>query len=192
MVIGRFERTGDGYTATIDGDHNLLVQQLAHEVLVLLDTPDEPSPLLAAVTDDFSRLEPADPALTYLLPAMSGDGAQAQELRALTEDYLRAEKSSRLRKVRADLERARLAETGQVSLGHDDVWEWLAALNDVRLALGGELGVETQADVAAIEQLAAQLQLSRDQRSNAALIYMIITWWQDSLLRAVREGASSN
>ncbi|QWW20179.1 DUF2017 family protein [Schaalia sp. 19OD2882] len=190
-MIGHFERAPGGYRASLDGDHSLLFQQLLREILLVLDDPGVSSPVLAAIDEETDRPAPHDPALGHLLPSMSLEPQEAERMRALTEDFLRAEKSSRLRRVRQEMSRARLAAR-PVWVDEDDVWDWLAALNDVRLALSGELGLEDQSDAERVERLAMEQEESRARENNVAAVYMMVTWWQGSLLGAMRAGVPTN
>lgn len=191
-MIEGFVASDRGYQSVITGDHNLLLQQLVKEVLAVLDSPDQPSVFLAAVAGDINRGAPKDPALGHLLPCMSHDEAEAERLRAMTEDYLRAEKSSRLRRLRAELERVRVLGAGGIFIPSDRAWDWLTALNDIRLALAGELQVESDADMEQIERQIAADNVNEDGRTNTARIYFLVTWWQDSLLRAMQMEAPTN
>ena len=115
---------------------------------------------------------------------MSEDGDDAARMRALTEDLLRREKSVRLRSIVSDLDHIVHGETDALVVRPDDVWSWLGALNDIRLGLAGELDLSDDSDAQRIEELA--MREPTGERSQAvAAIYMLVTWWQDSLLEAV-------
>lgn len=184
-MIGRFRYEDGAYRACIEPPYSTLIVRLMREILVVLDEPAEMNSFLLAATDlETGREAPEERALEYLLPAMSLDPEDASSLRALTEDFLRAEKSARLRQVAGRIERAERSECAELVIPADEVWEWLAALNDVRLGLAGELKLETDADVARIEELAGRaLDGSREQA--ASVFYLILTWWQDSLISAL-------
>lgn len=184
-MIGRFRYEDGAYRARIEPPYSTLIVRLMREILVVLDEPAEMNSFLLAATDlETGREAPEERALEYLLPAMSLDPEDASSLRALTEDFLRAEKSSRLRQVAGRIERAERSGCVELMIPTDEVWEWLAALNDVRLGLAGELKLETDADVARIEELAGRtLDGSREQA--ASVFYSILTWWQDSLISAL-------
>ena len=64
------------------------------------------------------------------------------------------------------------------------MWSWLGALNDIRLGLAGELDLSDQHDAQRIEELALS-EPTGERSQTVAAIYMLITWWQDSLLEAV-------
>lgn len=192
-MIGAFARLGQGFAARIDSDHNRVLQQLVGEILVLLDEPGDVTAVLqATVGFETSRPEPGDPTLDYLLPPMSDDDTEAAHLRALTEDFLRSEKSVRLRRLQRDLQAAAAQVSAGVWVSREDAWDWLAALNDLRLALAGELGIATQDDADEVWGEAHGDAQPMTQRIAACMAYVMVTWWQDSLLRAVREDAASH
>lgn len=166
----------------------LLLRQLATEVLVVLDDPGDfcvtPSTLSALTETEQRREAPPERTLRMLLPSMSEDGDDAARMRALTEDLLRREKSVRLRSIVSDLDHIVHGETDALVVRPDDVWSWLGALNDIRLGLAGELDLSDDSDAQRIEELA--MREPTGERSQAvAAIYMLVTWWQDSLLEAV-------
>jgi len=198
-VIGRFQACGDGYRASLEEADNLLLQRLVREILVVLDEPGDLTAFMQAATGlESVRAAPQDPALTSLLPPMSQDPPVADELRALTEDFLRSEKSTRLRAVAAALQRVQGDSPGRVVIRPEDVWQWLAAFNDIRLALAGELGIRSERDARRITAAAvegarggATPRTVRREREASAM-YLAVTWWQDSLLRAVRQDAAAH
>lgn len=169
-----------------------MLDRLVGEILAVLDEPSDLTSLVRATTGfEDSRPEPGDPALDNLLPPMSADEPEAAELRALTEDFLRSEKSARLRRLRQDLRGAQWEVGGGVLVSRAAVWDWLAALNDVRLALAGELGIEAEGDAERVWDQAR----SEGTDPGLALVsrlYVAVTWWQDSLLRAMREEAPAH
>lgn len=187
-MIGAFHASADGYRAVVDSDHARLIGQVVREVLVILDEPGEIGSFMRAATEmESSRAEPDGAALENLLPPMSLDGPEAAELRALSEDVLRSEKSTRLRRLAVEL-RAAPPGVSEVVVRRDGAWDWLAALNDVRLALAGELGIQGDEDSDRVGDLASSG--SADPRIRAAsAMYVTMTWWQDSLLRAMRGNA---
>lgn len=181
-MIGPFVYEDGAYRARLTAPHTTLFIQLVREILVVLDEPAELSSVVSATTGLETRRDiPEERALEHLLPPMSLDPDDASSLRAMTEDFLRAEKSSRLRRAQLMLEKCEHLDLGEITISEDEVWEWLGALNDVRLGLAGELSLQTDEDVVRIEELAGQAPVGTHEQS-AAAIYMIITWWQDSLI----------
>ena len=194
-MIGPFALTAQGVCASIGRDYNLLIQQLIHEILVVLDDPGDFPMFLAAATGlENERAASVDPALEYLLPAMSLDSDEAARLRALTEDMLRAEKSERLRRICHELDSAISDGTHCVMLNEDEAWVWLAGFTDIRLALAGELRISSTDDLERVEELASEEPhgLHGNREQSAAAIYLLVTWWQDSLLKALREMSDSH
>ena len=191
-MIGAFRFEEGVYRARLEAPYSTLIARLMREILVVLDEPGELGSFIQAATQlETERPAPEERALGHLLPAMSEDPEDASGLRALTEDFLRAEKSSRLRVVGGQIERVALHGGAEVEVAPDEVWEWLAALNDLRLGLAGELGLETDGDVERIEALAcADPDGSREQP--AAAIYSVLTWWPDSLIAALNSSEASN
>ena len=171
-----------GYASSMSSGEALLLRQLASEVLVVLDDPGEcavtPSVLSAL------REAPRERSLGMLLPPMSADCEDAARMRALTEDLLRTEKSARLRSIIADLDSIVHGGADTLIVRPEAVWSWLGALNDIRLGLAGELGLADQSDARRVERLAAS-EPTGEHSQVVAAIYMLVTWWQDSLLEAV-------
>ena len=156
-MIGPFTVSRRGISAPIGRDYNLLIQQLIHEILVVLD---------------------------FLLPPMSADPQEAARLRALTEDTLRSQKSARLRTVCNQLNEVLVDGTNYLVLDEESTWNWLGALIDMRLALAGELGIHDDSDLIRIETI-AQEKPEGTREQSAAAIYLLVTWWQESLLKSV-------
>lgn len=156
-MIGPFTVSRRGISAPIGRDYNLLIQQLIHEILVVLDDPgDFPMFLSAATGLESERAAAIDPALDFLLPPMSTDPQEAARLRALTEDTLRSQKSQRLRTVCNQLNDVLVDGTNYLVLDEESTWNWLGALTDMRLALAGELGIHNDSDVIRIETIAQE------------------------------------
>jgi hypothetical protein len=121
--------------------------------------------------------------------------ADTAELRALTEDSLRAGKVSRLQTVWRELcvpagpQDAVVVRTGQEGA-------WLAALTDVRLVLASRLGIEGEDDAEEVYTRARRPGRLRrrdaargaDEEVTDALatMYAALTWWQESLLDSMR------
>ena len=192
-MIGAFSRSGGVFRAHLSSDYNLLLRRLIREILVILDDPGPRAvgPMVAASTSfESGRDAPEERALGHLLPAMSAEPELAANLREMTEDGLRADKSARLRRIDEALGRVGDGAV-ELTIPEEDVWDWLGAFNDVRLGLAGELGLDSDEDAERIADLASAAPTGgRDQ--SAAAIYMLLTWWQDSLLLAMKSGARDN
>ena len=174
-----------GYASSMSSGEALLLRQLASEVLVVLDDPGEcavtPSVLSALTETELRREAPRERSLGMLLPPMSADCEDAARMRALTEDLLRTEKSARLRSIIADLDSIVHGGADTLIVRPEAVWSWLGALNDIRLGLAG--GLKTFYTTP-IKRLAAS-EPTGEHSQVVAAIYMLVTWWQDSLLEAV-------
>ncbi len=102
-----------------------------------LDGEDTPSERMTA---------PEDPVLARLFPdAYHDDVDAASEFRRYTENDLRLRKCDHARTVRADIA-ASASHGGHIVLADPHVQAWLGALNDLRLALGTDLGVGEDVD----------------------------------------------
>lgn len=197
--MGPFTRDGAYYSARIDRRSLLLLRQLVSEILVVLDDPSDTegmSIMVSASTGpEDKRDAPVERSLEFLLPPMSADTQTAQSLRALTEDIVRSDKSRRLRVFWRILDGAvpvrgrpwaSDSDEADLRVRAADAWQCLGALNDIRLGLAGELGMATASDAEAVEALAMS-EHTGEHTQSVAIIYMLITWWQDSLLTAMQE-----
>ena len=197
--MGPFGRDGAHYSARIDRRSLLLLRQLVSEILVVLDDPsdaEEMSIMVSASTGpEVKRDAPVERSLEFLLPPMSADAQTAQSLRALTEDIVRSDKSRRLRVFWRILDGAvpvrgrpwaSDSDEADLRVRTADAWQCLGALNDIRLGLAGELGMATASDAEAVEALAMS-EPTGEHTQSVAIIYMLVTWWQDSLLTAMQE-----
>ncbi|MDO5719462.1 MAG: DUF2017 family protein [Actinomycetaceae bacterium] len=197
MLISGFERCEFGYVAQLDEELSEVLQRLLGETITVLDAPDEATVLSSIVGEEQYREEPDDPTLQTLLPPMSDDPLEAESLRALTEDSLRTEKSARLQMILTALREHMTGERKAVLVEDGEEWQWLSGLNDLRLVLAQRLGVGTpgwevlEARVVKLLDTSSELIVTVDEV--IAIIYLVVSWWQDSLLRAVdlSEGASS-
>ena len=134
----------------------------------------------------------ADPVIAALLPQASEDPLTAMEVSSLTRARLRGDKVDRLERLAAELwapsgpEDTVLVAPGQES-------DWLGAANDIRLVLAQRLGIESAQDAervhAAAFQEAPEEETSREQwYRGTALVYDMVTWWQESLVSALFGG----
>lgn len=113
-----------------------------------------------------------DPVIRRLYPSAYLDDADAErEFRGLTLDSLRVERRERVEACQADLAGGR-----ELELDADSGRRWIQVLNDLRLALGTELGV-TEEDEPALDPTDPE----RDRR----LVYYWLTGLQDELVRAL-------
>lgn len=122
-----------------------------------------------------------DPALARLLPSGHRDDPElATEFRRLTETGLRARKRSNLSLASAALQRK-----GQVELSREEAAALLKGLTDTRLVLGERLGLRTDEDAGMIAEVLRRRGSSDDPWVSAALLYDVLTWWQESLISAL-------
>ncbi|MFN2518107.1 MAG: DUF2017 family protein [Jatrophihabitantaceae bacterium] len=132
--------------------------------------------LLARLFEDLLELLSADsfdgPVQWRLFPAgYRDDDAADLEFRSLTELTLRTERCERVGQCAADLAGA----SGELELTDEAGQRWIQVLNDVRLALGTQLGVtedEPEMD-------------PEDPDAGQRAIYYWLTGAQDSMVRAL-------
>jgi hypothetical protein len=142
---------------------------------------DDPFRRLLMPPDDVEV--PQDPVMRRLLPdAYRDDPEAAGEFRRLTEGELRATKRDGLSRIIADLSADDVTRRGggvRLELDEAGAAEWLAALTDLRLALGTRIGVTEDMD-------AEREQLSVDSPRYAELAtYDWLSWLQDAMVRAL-------
>lgn len=198
MLLSEFRSTPGGYETTIDEDVAVLMQTLLGETILILDAPTQ-EPLLSALLSEDERDEPDDPTLKILLPSMSSDPEEASALRALTEDALRTLKTERLQIIGRKLAELATSESRTFTIERENVWQWLSGLNDLRLVLAGRLEVNSPDDTQYWYERAAAL-LAHDSAKPrkisaeelVGLVFVLVSWWQDSLLQAVQEGDSAS
>lgn len=127
--------------------------------------------ILRGLVGDVRRLVAADvtpnAVTARLFPDPSFDPAVAEELRGLIQDDLRAAKEDAARTLLETL-----PDDGRVSLSADEAESWLAALNDVRLALGTAIGVTEDPD-------------DRDADDPSFQVYHWLSFLQETLVEAL-------
>ena len=134
----------------------------------------------------------ADPVIAVLLPQASEDPLTAMEVSSLTRARLRGDKADRLERLAVELRApSGPEETVLVAPGQES--DWLGAINDIRLVLAQRLGIESAQDAervhAAAFHEAPEEETSREQwYRGTALVYDMITWWQESLVSALFGG----
>ena len=134
----------------------------------------------------------ADPVIAVLLPQASEDPITSMEVSSLTRARLRGDKVDRLVRLAAEL-RAPSGPEGTVLVAPGQESDWLGASNDIRLVLAQRLGIESAQDAervhtAAFQELPEE-ETSREQwYRGTALVYDMITWWQESLVSALFGG----
>ncbi|GAA4997741.1 DUF2017 domain-containing protein [Yinghuangia aomiensis] len=197
-MTGQFVRGRAGRPEIVlDEMHGELLADLCRQVIELVEPkPDDRRP---ASTDplarelgldglDWSGLDgaeqapppaaPEDPVLARLLPdAYRDDDAASAEFRRYTENDLRLRKVDNARTVRADI--AAAGPGARVVLDEPHAQAWLGALNDLRLALGTNLGVTEDLDLYA-ESLDPD-----DPRLAVLAVYHWLGVLQESLVEAL-------
>lgn len=175
-----WKRAGRGararLVATLDRQEAAVLRGLVGEVLRMLDarTAEQPDDELAQLTGLTTgpSTKPDDPVLARLLPDFATDDARLSgALRELHEPELIAAKNGAAAVVLETLPTA----GGRVELTAVQADAWLAALNDVRLALGTALDVS--------EDMPDQLEPD-DPRAEHLGVYHWLTYLQDGLVRS--------
>ena len=140
---------------------------------------------------------PLDDALERLLPDMSEDPNEAAELRSLTEESVAIAKVSHLVAFYRGLDEDSI-DPELVEISNDDAATWLAAMNDIRLVLATRLNIDSDEDSEKVYLRAGNF-TETDHRTRddareietvddlVAVLYMMLTWWQESLLIAMRK-----
>ena len=162
--------------ATLDRQEAAVLRGLVEEVLRMLGarTDQHPHDELAELTGLTTgpSTKPDDPVLARLLPDFSTDDAVLSgALRELHEPELIAAKNDAAAVVLTTLP----AAGGRVELTAPQADAWLAALNDVRLALGTALDVSEDMP----EELPAD-----DPRAGHLGVYHWLTFVQDGLVQS--------
>jgi len=134
----------------------------------------------------------SDPVVGVLLPEASEDPVTAMEVSSLTRARLRSGKVDRLARMAAELRAPSGPEaTVLVPIGQEA--EWLGAINDIRLVLAQRLGIESAQDAGRVHDVASQ-EASESETAHeqwyrgTALVYDMVTWWQESLVSALFGG----
>ena len=133
-----------------------------------------------------------DPVIAVLLPQASEDPITSMEVSSLTRARLRGDKVDRLARMAAEL-RAPSGPEGTVLVAPGQESDWLGASNDIRLVLAQRLGIESAQDAEHVHSVAFQEapeeETSREQwYRGTALVYDMVTWWQESLVSALFGG----
>jgi hypothetical protein len=182
-----WRRKGSRVTTVLDRQEAALVRGLVRQVLEMLEVRAEEAPADELTDLTGIRTGPAtapdDPILSRLLPDFHrlDDDAPSQEdqnsaaaLRSLHEPELLDIKTG----VAGVLLETCPPDGGEVRLTPEQADAWLAALNDVRLALGTALDVS--------EDMPDELP-DDDPREPHLDVYHWLTWVQESLVQAMSE-----
>ncbi len=181
-----FKRHGDhSYVAQFADSEREVLLNLCEQIIELLAERtdhgnDDPLAAMVGITSHDSP--PEDDVLHRLLPNAYADSVDSSEFRRYTESTLRAKKQAHAIVMRIHL---KSSEDGTVDLDHDNANAWLGAINDIRLALGVRLKVESNSH----EHLVI---LSPDDPLRGVYaVYTWLGWLQESLLAALIDDADS-
>ena len=178
-----FHRRFGRYSASLEPAEASLIADLVDQVRQLLagrraEAPSDPLAQLTGMTLGPDS-KPTDPAVARLLPDFHAEDAQLSSgLRVLHEPELIAAKDAAAVKLLDSLPRG----GGPVRLDDDAAQAWIAALNDVRLALGVRLEItEDDTPPPGVD----------DTEGPQAAMYATYRWLsavQDSLVSAMLDG----
>ena len=120
---------------------------------------------------------PDNPIAARLLPDGYRDDLEAAlEFRRYTDDSLRATKLADAEVMRAGLESAADDPEGRIEIELAEADHWVRAINDLRLALGVELGIADDPSGS------ADRWVGNERMEGRAMLYDFLTWWQDGLV----------
>ena len=175
-----FHRRFGKYSASFEPAEASLIADLVDQIRQLLadrraEAPTDPLAQLTGMTMG-PNSKPADPAVARLLPDFHADDAQLSSgLRELHEPELIAAKDAAAVKLLDSLPRG----GGPVRLDDEAAAAWMAALNDVRLALGVRLGVTDD-----FEEVGNGINPA-DPRAAYVWVYHWLAYLQESLVEAL-------
>ena len=181
-----FKRHGDhSYVAQFADSEKDVLLNLCEQIIELLAERtdhgnDDPLAAMVGITSHDSP--PEDDVLHRLLPNAYADSVDSSEFRRYTESTLRAKKQEHAVVMRIHL---KSSEDGTVDLDHDNANAWLGAINDIRLALGVRLKVESNSN----EHL--EILAPDDPLRGVYAVYTWLGWLQESLLSALIDDADS-
>ena len=155
------------------------------EVLVVVGIEEAEREVLLTVGDLVLGLiasepgpgRPSDPALLRLLPDVVADPAEAADLRRLSHGDVRRAKADQLRTLR----RLVLVAAPEVAITRRDLPVVAAALTQLRLVLADRLGVVTDEDSAALDEVLAEGTADRD-RTYLATVWRMLGALQSALV----------
>lgn len=142
-----------------------------------VDGPEDPLHAVVGLPPGPGPERPTDPVLARLLPDAYGeeDAEAASDFRRYTEAELRGTKRAAVAVLVDGLPDG----GGEVRLDEEQAEAWLAAINDIRLALGAHLEIDDDWHTE-LERLDPW-----DPRARRLLILENLTHWQGNLLVAI-------
>ena len=208
-----FRRRPDGsVVCRLEAEEKAIIAQVAQETadLIRMDlglesggasvrraaTSDDPLERLEAEFAVRDAREPSDSAVRKLFPSASEDPALAEEFRRLGQQDLAEQRIAELKRLMALLDGSGPSRS-EVALDDDDVPDVLRALNDVRIVLADRLGLERDGDLDTLRMLqqiservedADAMDDPDEQQAGGDVViavYDLLTWLQESLLRAI-------
>lgn len=179
-----FTRHGkNGYVANFSPSEREVLINLVQQVIELLSERTEnhsKDPLAAMVGITSHDSPPEDEVLLRLLPNAYSDQVDAAEFRRYTELTLRAKKSVNAMSMHTDLMNS---PDGCIDIDHQGANAWLGAMNDIRLALGVRLKVQSNS----YEEL--EILAPDDPMRGVYAVYSWLGWLQESLIQALMDDA---
>ena len=177
-----FHRHGsDSYVGEFSPSEREVLINLASQIIELLaervDHGQE-DPLAAMVGITSHDSPPEDEVLRRLLPDAYKDDVDASEFRRYTESTLRNKKQAHAMAMRMYL---KSAQDGTVDLDHEAANAWLGAFNDIRLALGVRLKVESTS------RNELELLAPDDPMRGVYAVYGWLGWLQETLVLALMD-----
>jgi hypothetical protein len=179
-----FTRHGkNDYVANFSPSESEVLINLVQQIIELLsERTDNHSedPLAAMVGITSHDSPPEDEVLLRLLPNAYSDQVQSAEFRRYTESTLRAKKSVHALSMHTDLVNS---PDGCIDIDHQGANAWLGAMNDIRLALGVRLKVQSNS----YEEL--EILAPDDPMRGVYAVYSWLGWLQESLIQALMDDA---
>ncbi len=179
-----FSRHGkNSFIATFGESESEVLINLSQQLIEILaeridGQPTDPLEAMVGFTGHDSP--PDDEVLLRLLPNAYADPVDSSEFRRYTESVLREKKRLHAMAIRSHLLNS---EKHQVALDQQTAQAWLGAINDIRLALGVRLGVDSQSH----EQL--ELLSPDDPMRGVYAVYTWLGWLQGTLVDALMNDA---
>ncbi len=179
-----FSRHGkNSFIATFGESESEVLINLSQQLIEILaeridGQPTDPLEAMVGFTGHDSP--PDDEVLLRLLPNAYADPVDSSEFRRYTESVLREKKRLHAMAIRSHLLNS---EKHQVALDQQTAQAWLGAINDIRLALGVRLRVDSQSH----EQL--ELLSPDDPMRGVYAVYTWLGWLQGTLVDALMNDA---
>ena len=179
--MSSFEKIGEGYSLDLTLDEAQILINLVEQLLELLGEGDffhhydSTDPLAQLLAMPAEIVTPEDPVLLRLLQNAYADPEAASDFRRYTEPQLRDAKQKNLRLVREELTILVDEKHGGV-IEELDAQIWLAAINDLRIALSVRLEI-TEDSFEKFELLSEQ-----DPQKPVYAVYFWLGWLQENLL----------